>query len=381
MRWPTENPRTMNTVDETTGRATPQGTHAFVDRSQREHGIPPSNFREAKGLRLGSLGVGTYLGKANPETDHEVEEAIVASLRSGAVNVLDTAINYRSQRAERSVGRALARAVQEGIASREELFVSTKNGYLAPDAESDLSPREYIQRELIGTGALSPQDIVNGSHAMSVPYLRDQLARSLANLKLETVDLLYLHNAPEAQLEAVGKHLFFERLSAAFGFYENARARGRIGWYGLATWDSLRAGRTEAGYVSLEEIVELAEDVGGPEHGLGFIQFPFNLMMPEAAVLRNQMVKGERMTLFEAAHTLGLGTFSSVPLLQGQLTEGETGPQSLTAAQRSLQFARSAPHHIGALVGQKRATHVKENLSVANLPPLYEAEFREMLPH
>ena len=51
--------------------------------------------------------------------------------------MVDTAINYRLQRAERSVGRALARlAGDEGIeGGREALFVCTKNGYLSSDGE------------------------------------------------------------------------------------------------------------------------------------------------------------------------------------------------------------------------------------------------------
>lgn len=44
----------------------------------------------------------------------------------GGVNVIDTASNYRMQRAERSVGRALSSLFEEGVVAREELFVSTK---------------------------------------------------------------------------------------------------------------------------------------------------------------------------------------------------------------------------------------------------------------
>jgi aryl-alcohol dehydrogenase-like predicted oxidoreductase len=362
------------------GHATAEGTRAFASRPHPDGAVVRSHFREFEGLTVSSLGIGTYLGEIDEATDRAVESAIVRSLASGAVNVVDTAINYRHQRAERSVGRALRSALRQSGVTREGLFLSTKNGYLAPDAESPLSPRSYIQQELIGTGALRPEDIVGGSHAMSVPYLRDQLARSLRNLGLATVDLLYLHNAAESQLPEVGRKVFFDRLRSAFEFYEEARRKGRLSFYGLATWGSLRAGRNDPEYLSLEEAVSVAREVGGEAHGLRFIQFPFNLMMAEAAQLRNQVVRGTRKTLLEAAHDLGVGTFSSVPLLQGQLTRGIPPLPKMSAGQTALQFARSAPHHLAPLVGQKGAEHVDENLAIASRPPLDAATFERLLP-
>lgn len=340
----------------------------------------PQHFRTFGGLTLGSLGMGTYLGDADPATDRRVAAAVAEGLRSGAMNVVDTAINYRHQRAERSVGRALQEGFRKGWFSRDEVFVSTKGGYLAPDSESGLPPAVWIAREIFGTGALRPEQVVGGSHAMAVPYLRDQLARSLQNLGLETVDLLYLHNAAEAEMEAIGPRPFEERLREAFAFYEEARRIGRIRWYGLATWDSLRMGRSEPGYLSLERAVELAREVGGDEHGFRFIQFPLNPVMPEAAVLRNQRVGSRSLTLLEAAGALGVGTFSSVPLLQGEAL-GQIPPTGgLTGAQPVLQFSRSAPGHLTTLVGQKDPAHVPENLALARFPPVEEATFRSWLP-
>lgn len=364
---------------EIAGSASSEGTSAYADLGRDVQRLPAAHYRKFGDLTLTSLGVGTYLGEADDETDRAVASAVYEALLSGAVNVIDTAINYRSQKAERSVAKALARAIKEKRVDRDQVFVSTKNGYLAPDADADVPPRQWIQQELIGTKALDPADIVGGSHAMSVPFLRDQLARSLHNLNLETVDLLYLHNAPEAQLEEVGRPLFLERLEAAFRFYEEARKKGRIRSYGMATWDAFRVGRTEPGYLALEDVVKLATKVGGEDHGFRYIQFPFNLAMPEAAMLKNQPVGAQRITLFEAAHRLGVGTFSSVPLMQGRLAHwGATAP-GLSGAQTALQFARSAPHHIAPLVGQKTPEHAKENLAVSESPPLDAAGFQRLL--
>lgn len=49
---------------------------------------------------------GTYLGEADEATDEKIIQAILQAVNRG-VNVIDTAINYRGQRAERAVGKAV----------------------------------------------------------------------------------------------------------------------------------------------------------------------------------------------------------------------------------------------------------------------------------
>lgn len=328
---------------------------------------------------MSSLGLGTYIGPPDRATDDAVAQAAQICVESGRVNVLDTAINYRYQRAERSLGRGLARAIAKGAVKREEVFVATKAGYLAPDSEAKVPPEKWVELELVAKEVLDPADIVDGCHAMSVSFLRDQFERSRANLGLETVDLFYLHNAPDAQLPIIGHDEFVRRLGEAFGLLEELRQSGHIGAYGLATWDCLRAARDSPGYFSLEEAVRLARSVGGDRHGFRFIQFPFSLGMPEAAVHPNQTVSGDRVTLFEAARRLGVACFTSVPLLQGQLARVGPVASGLSAAQTAIQFARSAPGTIGPLVGQKDPRHLAENLELATRPPWERREFETYL--
>lgn len=362
------------------GHASPDGTAGFRERGVRTRKLPREHFREAPGgLALTSLGLGTYIGPPDAETDHAVERAVSVCLTSGRVNVLDTAINYRYQRAERSIGRSLARLIERGEVKREEVFVATKSGYFAPDAESPIPADRWIAEELVRPGILDPADIVDDCHAMSPSYLTDQLERSRRNLGLETIDLVYLHNAADAQLPAVGRDVFAARLEAAFRTYEGLRDEGRLRAYGLATWDCLRARAGEPGFFSLETAVRLARKVGGEEHGFRFVQFPFNLAMPEAVSVANQSVGGVRVPLLEAARRLGVGCFTSVPLFQGQLARSGPRREGLSAAQTALQFARSAPGTIGPLVGQKRAEHLSENLELAALPPWDLSQFRTLV--
>jgi aryl-alcohol dehydrogenase-like predicted oxidoreductase len=361
------------------GFATETGTLKFAKDAIEQKKINPNHFRKAQGLTLTSLGMGTYLGSLDAKTDREVEHAVKDSISSGAINVIDTAINYRFQRAERCVGRALNCLFEEQVASREQVFVSTKNGYLAPDADYERGFGKYVADKLIATGIIRPDEIVESSHCMTVPFLKHELKQSLANLQLDTIDLMYLHNSAESQIPSIGTERYLENLLRVFQFYEGARKEEKVRFYGLATWNCFR--NKGGDNLNLEDIVALAEEAGGVEHGFRFIQFPLNLAMPEAFALKNQKVRGKECTLLEACVGLGIGSFTSVPLMQGQLVSQEGVPMmgSLTAAQSNLQFARSSPGVIAPLVGQKDQKHVLENLELAKFTPLEPKELESYL--
>ncbi len=360
--------------------ATQEGTRRLRERVESKKQAAPGHFRSWNGLELTSIGVGTYLGDPDSLTDAQVTQAVIESIASGTVNVIDTAINYRLQKAERSTGRALHELFSDDRLRRDEVFISTKNGYLTPDADVKQDFRTYVTENLVKTGRLNPQDICAGSHCMSTSYLEDQLRRSLKNLDLETVDLMYLHNAAESQLPEIGRQKFLNRLRAAFKFYEERRREGTIRNYGMATWTCFRTSPHEPEFLNLEEVVQVARDVGGENHGFGYIQLPFNLGMPEALTERYQKLSGQNISILEAAARLGVGVFTSVPLLQGQLLRYQLPevPGLKTPAQKCIQFVRSTPGVIAPLVGQKKLEHVHENLETARLPPLDVEEYTKI---
>jgi aryl-alcohol dehydrogenase-like predicted oxidoreductase len=367
------------------GYATPEGTQRFKTQFEESGKVAQGHFRSTPdGLSLTSLGMGSYLGDSDPDTDAMMTQAAIASLESGAINVLDAAINYRFQSSERSLGKAMSEMVQNGSLSRESVFVCSKNGFLTPDAAVPQDFRTYFTENFINKGIVRPEDIVGGMHCMSPSYLDDQLTRSLNNLGLETLDLMYLHNAAESQMPEVGQAVFMERLREAFSFYEQARRDNRIRYYGLATWSCFRVRpENEGEYLSIEAVVKLAEEVGGKAHGFRFIQLPYNLAYTEAFTLQNQLVEGTMLSTLEACTALGIGVFTSVPLMQGQLLK-QTPPsfQGLeTPAQFCLQFVRSTPGIIAPLIGHKSQPHVTENLRVATVSPLTAAQFEEVFSH
>lgn len=358
------------------GFATPEGTKKFADNS----GVLPSNFKIIDSLTLSNVGMGTYLGDADDQTDELVKNAIKQSILSG-INVVDTAINYRAQKAERSVGRAINELIQDKKISRDQIFVSTKNGYVTNDADVKQDFWEYVKNQYASRDVVKEGDITSGYHCMTIPYLEDQLERSLKNLDLECVDLMYLHNAVEGQIKDVPKEKFLENLKKSFEFFEQKRTEGKIRYYGMATWECFRVAADSPQYLSLKDTFEMAKSVGGANHGFRFIQLPFNMYYDQALLAKNQIFDEKPMSLLESASRLGMGVFTSVPLMQGRLLNPGVMPEfgNLKPSLRALQFIRSSPGVLAPLIGQKSPDHVSENLEIMKIPPIPENEFLELV--
>jgi len=352
--------------------ATPEGTRRYAERFAGR--AAQGHFREQQGRVMSSLGIGTYLGKNDTPADAAYTEAVGAAVRSG-VNVIDSAINYRFQRSERSIGAALGKLAEAGY-TRDELVLCTKGGYLTPDGEMPVDAAGYFRREYFQKGILALEDVAAGSHSLAPRFLEDQLHRSLRNLNVSCVDVYYLHN-PETQLRAVPRATFRKRIRAAFELLESAVAAGKTRLYGIATWNAFRQPESAPDFISLAEMVELAREVAGEAHHFRFVQLPYNLAMPEALAAPNQLLGGRRLAMVEAAQQLGITLVASASLLQGQLSRGlpkyiaETlGLESdLPAAASALQFARSSPGITSALVGMSRPEHVEANLKLVGFPP------------
>ena len=358
------------------GYATPEGTKKFAKR-QNEN--TQKNYKNIQNLTLSNVGVGTYLGNPDVETDYLVQNAVKKSILSG-VNVIDSAINYRAQKAERSVGNAISQLIDNNDISREEIFVSTKNGYVTNDGDIKEDLMQYVMREYGKTGIVKEGDISPGYHCMTLPYLNDQLERSLKNLGLNCVDLIYLHNSVEGQTH-ISREQFLKNLKDVFNFYERKRKDGKIRFYGMATWECFRVTEENPLFLQLSEVMDLAFEVGGAEHGFRFIQLPFNLMLDQAYLTKNHNVNGKTVSLLEAAQTFNLGVFTSVPLLQGKLLTANVMPEfgEHSTSVRLLQFVRSTPGVTAPLIGQKSESHVTENMNVMKIPPLSESEFNTLL--
>jgi len=365
--------------------ATPEGTARYARRLASV--CAPGHFRElpagSGGLLLSSLGLGTYTGPLSAAADAQYRAATAEAVRRG-INLIDCAINYRHMRSERAVGAGLRDLVERGEAARDEVFVMTKGGYLPLDGDEPADPGEYLRRTYFESGLIRPGELAGGSHCIAPRYLEDQLGRSLRNLGLEAIDVYFLHNV-EQQLEEVPIEEFGRRVEAAFSFLEGAVRDGRIGRYGVATWNGFRVPPEAPGHLSLELLMAAARKAGGAGHAFRTLQLPFNLGMPEALTTPTQAVPGGRVPLLEAAARHGLMVVTSVPLLQTQVLPhipasfADRMPGLSTAAQRALQFVRSTPGVFAPLVGMRSLPHVQENAVLAAVPPLDPARLMEIL--
>jgi aryl-alcohol dehydrogenase-like predicted oxidoreductase len=362
-----------------TARATPEGTKRyrarFADRAAKNH------FSQQHQLMLSSIGIGTYLGNPDETTDRNYTDAVVRAVQLGA-NVIDSAANYRFQRSERSIGDALKALKNDQGFTREELVICTKGGYLPFAGAPPRNVREYIETTFVESGIASFEDFV-GMHCMTPAYLQNQLDQSLRNMGLECVDVYYIHN-PESQLGQVPKSDFYDRLRLAFERLEQNRKDGKVAYYGVATWNGFHVAGESAEHHSLVQMVELANQVGGDDHGFRFIQLPFNLAMPEALSLTNETLEGEPVSVLEAAARMGVTAVASASMLQGRVARDlpETVRQPLGSlasdAQTAVQFVRSTPGISTALVGMSQVKHVEDILSLTEVEPVGHDSFSQL---
>jgi aryl-alcohol dehydrogenase-like predicted oxidoreductase len=354
------------------GRATSEGTQRFAERFAAQ--FAPGFYRDAAGLTVSSIGMGTYLGDCDDAEDERYAATLGDGISNG-LNLLDTAINYRCQRSERAVGLALRNTIESSRAMRDEIVVCTKGGYVPLEGappESRAEYDSYLKEQYFQAGTMSASDVVAGGHCMKPAFLDNQIQRSRTNLGVECIDVYYLHN-PEQQLDKVDRTKFLAVVSDAFATLESAVASGYIGSYGCATWNGFRTFAASRNHLSLTELVDIARLVGGKEHHFRVVQLPVNLAMTEAVRAPTQNDDGKNRSLLDLAESLGMSVVASAALMQAQLTQNlpaevrKLFPALETDAQRAIAFVRSLPV-ASALVGMRTNAHLSENLLAAAAP-------------
>jgi aryl-alcohol dehydrogenase-like predicted oxidoreductase len=349
------------------GMATSEGTRRLADRFATRF-VPDFYRPVTSGFTVASLGMGTYLGECDDAEDERYVEVLTSGIAQG-LNLVDTAINYRCQRSERATGRAIQLAVAAGTA-RDELVVCTKAGYVplegAPPASRD-EYEHYLDAEYFEPGLIDRKDLVAGGHCLHPKFLANQVERSRTNLGLDCIDVIYLHN-PEQQLDTVSRRDFTSVMRDAFAEMETQVSAGRVGSYGLATWNGFRVFAAARNHLSLTELLAIAREVGGVDHHLRTVQLPVNLAMTEAVRAPTQSRNDRNISLLDAAEEEGVSVVASASLMQAQLTQNLPAqvksmfPNASTDAQRAISFVRSLPV-ASALVGMRSSAHLAENLA------------------
>jgi aryl-alcohol dehydrogenase-like predicted oxidoreductase len=365
---------TTETAPRIAGHATAEGTKRFAERFKGR--LHSDFFINIEGLTLSTLGLGTYLGETNQHDDEALAQALTEAILGG-INVIDAAINYRAQRSERVIGQVLAGLIERGLIERDEIFVSTKGGFIPFDGDIPADPTGYFRDRFLKTKILAPADVVAGCHSLAPQFIDNQFEQSRHNLGLETIDLYYIHN-PETQLEEVKRPEVMHRLHRAFKVLEDKVALSQLQFYGTATWEGYRVPSTSAELLKIDEVVDAASDHGAG-HSFKFIQLPLNLAMPEALSERNQNGK----PILQRAHELGLHVMASASIMQGRIlgrlpSQFDVLAPGESDAVKALNFVRSAPGLDIALCGMKQLDHVRENLIIASIPKVDAGELAKI---
>jgi aryl-alcohol dehydrogenase-like predicted oxidoreductase len=372
----------MSPVERLVGAADAEGTARAAARLGPHAAAPLGTT----GLTVSRLGFGSY----RVDDTHPVfAEACARALT--VCNLVDTSTNYTDGGSERLVGQVLAAEAAAHRLPRSEVVVVSKVGYvqgqnllLANARRRDGQPFPEMVEYMDGCW-----------HCIHPQWLADQLDRSLNRLRLETLDVLLLHNPEYFFSDALHRGLraqdlpeardeFYRRLQAAFAFFEAQVAAGRLRHYGVSS-NTATAAEDDPEATSLVRMWAAAQAAGGPGHHFRVLQLPMNLIESAAMFEANN----DGATVLEKAGHLGVGVLVNRPLnaiVDNRLLRlaGATGApviapidaalpaerRSATPSQKALQVVASAPGVSCVLVGMRRPAYVDDATEMLRWPRL-----------
>ncbi len=219
------------------------------------------------------------------------------------MNLIDTSTNYTDGSAERLVGDITRELFESEKLEREELVIVTKIGYVQGSNLKDA-------RERASNGNPFPEMVELQSdcwHNISPVFLENQITRSLERLKMDTIDVLLLHN-PEYYLKGGGtRDAYYARIEKAFQHLELEVDRGRIKSYGVSS-NTFPETESRSDFTSLTRVFDLAKQVSKDNH-FAVIQLPFNVYEAGAALHKNN----NRESVFEFAKEHDLAVLGNRP--------------------------------------------------------------------
>jgi len=353
--------------------ATKEGTFNYLKQFPK---YSKDFYRFDGELFISSIGLGTFRKEPYREENYVVnyKDSIKMAILNG-INIIDTAINYRYQISEREIAEALNELFTEKRASREQIVITSKAGFLPLDFPFPENPYEWIESNVINTGLAKKDDIIVDQHCMTPDYLRWSLEKSLENLGLETIDIFFLHN-PETQLGYIDYSSLKEKIKKAFELFEVLVKEGKIKYYGVASWNGFLYEENHTEYLSLKDMVDIAIEVGGKDNHFKYIQAPYNIAKPEAYTFSNQIGPDKRYyTLMQAIHGYGLKMLGSSSLLQMNIFKAKfntkvselLGTGEFNDVLSALQFARMGSV-VSSLFGAVDPKHVEDNLLLSYVP-------------
>ena len=302
------------------------------------------------------IGLGTY------NTAKDQSEIISYALQND-YKLIDTAPNYDYGLSQNEISKAL----QNNPGVREKIIISTKAGFISNRSDIDL----YVDKKI----ALRTDFV--GNHCMSPSFIDFEVNKNLAELGVQNIDILFLHN-PERQFGRLDKTKFLQELLKAFEKLEILCESGKISYYGISSWDGFSS-KGKKGLFSLDDILELRNQTTSKSH-FKYIQIPLSLVFYDE--LYNYVL--ENKGLLKDAENNSIKVFANSPLYKGELPRimddeflslfGHTNK-----AQACLLFLKSFPVIDKILVGATKDYQVKENKEVDLLPNIKLENLGEIL--
>jgi nucleoside-diphosphate-sugar epimerase/aryl-alcohol dehydrogenase-like predicted oxidoreductase len=310
------------------------------------------NFIEGRcTTSLSPVAIGTHRGENDDITDDEYRLSITESLING-INVVDTAINYRSGRSEKVISEVLESLISNNKIQRKDVYVITKGGYFVKPCKFPLLSKDELDK----------------SNSMRSCFINWSLNESYKSLKLKTIDLFLLHN-PEMALNYLDHKSFYRQLIEVFTMLEHEVSKGRIASYGIATWLGLISKPNSKTFLDLNEVLRCAQVAAGNKpHSLTSIELPLNVTRHYSFTRKNQTLNGNLVTVLELARSKNLKVFTSNSVLYGESTDDIESKLDfdsiLSTPQKSLLFAKSMSGITSAIVGMRRLESVAAAVEV-----------------
>lgn len=202
------------------------------------------NIRLYNGVEVPVLGIGTFM--ISPD---DTEKSVYAALKLG-YRMIDTANAYMN---EEAVGKALKKAINEGIVTREEVFVSTKiwaTLYEKESAVDDTLKRldlDYVDLLFIH----QPAGNYMAGYRMLEKAYRDSKAKSLGISNFEGEKLVKLLADSEIKPHVIQME--------AHPYCTEKEIRDRLAEYGTATMGWYPLGHGDRGLVNEDVFTKLAD--------------------------------------------------------------------------------------------------------------------------
>ena len=335
-----------------------------------------------KPLNITSVSLGSYKGDLKKKTDLKIFNSFCDGAMSGGINYFDTSINFRYEKSERVINSVLKYLINEKMFLRNEFMIGTKGGFLNEDADIGFVYEDLI-KELLDKKILDNTNEIFDNHCLNPKFIDYQFEKSRVNLGIECIDF-YCLNLPEVHLSYLSQEELFDKIIKNFTIFEEKISQNKLQAYGISTWRSLRVNKYDKYYINIEKLKNKVDSILGKDNNFKIIQAPFNMVMPEIFIEKNQTFEEKNASLLSAAEKLKLNIFATSSFCSG-LTSNLPLSTHLTKnnylGAKHLNFLRSFPFKSlkTNIFGAKNNRHVKTNLNVVYSEMMIQDEIEEML--